>query len=114
MGLQDEMHALKSISVEELQEQADEVDFLTPRELAKLLGVHPQQVYTWIRKGVFEAERCKCGRTVVCVSKAKAALDKKKRERGEIIRPEDDPQIALPEPESILDSVARTYKKRLD
>lgn len=83
--LMDEFQALKAISVEELQEQADEVDYLTPRELAKLLGVHPQQVYTWIRKGQLEAERCKCGRTVVCVSKTRAMLEKRQRELGKIV-----------------------------
>jgi|SRR5579875_125305 len=124
MGLQDEVQALKAISVEELQEQADEVDYLTPREFAKLQGVHAQQVYNWIRKGVIEAERCKCGRTVVCVSKAKAALDKKKRARGEIIRPEDDPQnvgrgsdVSIPsEPEasSVMEASAEIYRRHMD
>lgn len=89
--LSEELQALKSISVEELQEQADEIDFLTPREFAKLQGVRPQQVYTWIRKGVIEAERCKCGRTVVCVSKSQATLQRRARELGRLIDPTEDP-----------------------
>jgi len=92
MGLMENFQALKSTTVEELQEQADEIDYLTPRELGKLLKVHPQQVYAWIRKGVFEAEKCKCGRTVVCVSKAKAAMEKKARELGRFVDPALDPK----------------------
>jgi hypothetical protein len=90
--LSEELQALKSISVEELQEQADEIDFLTPREFAKLRGVRPQQVYKWIRDGVIEAERCKCSRTVVCVSKAQAVLNRRARELGNLIDPTDDPR----------------------
>ena len=90
--LSDEMQALKSISVEELEEQAEEIDYLTPREFAKLLGIFPQQVYSHIRKGVYEAERCKCGRVVICVSKAKQALARRDRELGRYIRPQDDPR----------------------
>lgn len=90
MGLQERMQALKATSVEELKEQADEVDFLTPREFAKLRGVQPQQVYGWIRKGVIEAENCKCGRTIVCVSKSTAILNKRKRDVGQIVDPEPD------------------------
>jgi excisionase family DNA binding protein len=85
VGVIDEKESLKAISVEELEEQADEVGFLTPRELAKLLGVHPQQVYGWIRKGVLEAERCKCGRTIVDVQNSRDVLNKKARDLG---RPE--------------------------
>lgn len=90
--LSEEAQPLKAISIEELEEQAEEVDYLTPREFAKLLGIYPQQVYNHIRKGVYEAERCKCGRVVVCVSKAKIALARRDRELGRYIRPEDDPR----------------------
>lgn len=92
MGLMDEFQALKSISVEELEEQAFDVDYLTPREFAKLLSVHPQQIYTWIRKGILEAERCKCGRTVLCVSKSRATLDRRNRALGRIVDPTLDPK----------------------
>lgn len=84
-GLSEVLQPLKNTSIEELQEQADEIDFLTPREFAKLMGVKPQQVYQWIRKDVLVAERCKCGRTVVCVSKAKATLEARKISRGEVV-----------------------------
>ena len=85
MGLQENMQALKSTTVEELQEQAEEVGFLTPREFAKLRGVHAQQVYTWIRKGWIESEKCKCGRTIVNTAKAVEALDKRARDIGRIV-----------------------------
>jgi hypothetical protein len=74
---------LRDISIEELQEQADEVDYLTPREFGKLIAVKPQQVYQWIRKGVLSAERCQCGRTVLCVSRAKATLEARSISRGQ-------------------------------
>jgi hypothetical protein len=100
VGLIDEKESLKAISVEELKEQAEEEDYLTPREFAKLMGVFPQQVYTWIRKGVFQAEKCKCGRTVVCVSAAQAAINKKARELGKFVDPKDDPRYQ-PDPEEV-------------
>jgi hypothetical protein len=79
------LQPLKATSVEELQEQADEVDYLTPREFAKLIGVKPQQVYAWLRKGILDAERCKCGRTILCVSKSQATLAARKIARGEVV-----------------------------
>ena len=84
-SLSEVIQPLKNTSVEELQEQADDIDYLTPREFAKLQGVKPQQVYQYIRKGVLVAERCKCGRTVICVSKAKATLEARKVQRGELV-----------------------------
>lgn len=92
MGLADEFQALKAVSIEELEEQAAAEDYLTPREFAKMLKMHPQQVYDWIRKGRIEAEKCKCGRSVVCVSKAKAAIEKRQRELGRIVDPTNDPR----------------------
>src|SRR5215467_11712014 len=76
---------LKHTTIEELQEQADEVDFLTPREFAKLIDVAPQQVYAWIRKGIIQDERCKCGRRVVQVSRAQKTLQARKSQRGEVL-----------------------------
>jgi hypothetical protein len=70
---------LAGISIDELQEQADEVGFLTPREFAKLVSIAPQQVYSWIRKGVIESERCKCGRRVVHVARAKGVVEERGR-----------------------------------
>lgn len=107
MGLIDEFQSLKAVTVEELEEQAEEVDYLTPREFAKLIGVHPQQVYGWIKKGVFEAERCQCGRTVVCVSKSKATLAKKAKELGRYVDPEDDPRFREQRQGSDLQGVSR-------
>ena len=77
--------SLKETSIEELKEQADAVDYLTPREFAKLIDVLPQQVYAWIRKGVLAAGQCKCGRTVVQVSRALKTLEARARVRGEVL-----------------------------
>jgi hypothetical protein len=73
--------SIRQTSVEELQEQADEVDYLTPIEYAKLIDVKPQQVYGWIRRGVIASEQCKCGRTIVCVSLANKVLAARRRAR---------------------------------
>jgi hypothetical protein len=72
---------LREISIEELQEQADEVDYLTPREYSKLISVAPQQVYQWLRKGVLKDERCQCGRRVICVSLANKTLQTRTRHK---------------------------------
>jgi hypothetical protein len=53
---------------------------LTPIELAKVLETSPQMVYYWIRRGVIDTEECSCGRTVVRVERARAALAAHKRE----------------------------------
>lgn len=78
-------YVLQHISVEELQEQADQVDYLTPREFAKLINVLPQQVYGWIRRGVLVDEQCRCGRTVIQVSRAVRTLQTRAIKRGEIM-----------------------------
>ena len=93
MKLGDEFQALKAISIEELKEQANEVGYLTPREYAKLRNVRPQQVYGWIRKGVIQSERCKCGRTIIHVLSANKALAKKARDLGRIVPDDDDPEL---------------------
>jgi len=78
-------HSLKETSLDELKEQADEVGYLTPREFAKLIGVLPQQVYAWIRKGVLSAEQCKCGRSIIQVPRALKTLEARSRVRGEAL-----------------------------
>lgn len=86
----DDNASLAGITIDELQEQADEVGFLTPREFAKLIGIAPQQVYAWIRKGVIQDERCKCGRRVVEVTKAKALVEERSRARASLDTRSDD------------------------
>jgi hypothetical protein len=86
--------SLNDVSIEELEEQADEIDYLTPREFAKLIKVRPQQVYGWMRKGVLHGERCACGRVVLCVSKSKTALATSPRTRREALDTDpDDPRV---------------------
>ena len=92
MGLQDEMQALKAISVDELREQADDTGHLTPREFAKLKGKHAQQVYGWIRKGVIKSKKCECGRTIINVKEAEEALLKREQALGRHVPPELDPK----------------------
>lgn len=52
----------------ELQDQADEVGKLTPREYARLRGMAPQLVYYHIRQDHIELETCICGRKVIDVA----------------------------------------------
>ena len=92
MGLLDDHESLKAISIEELEEQATEIGYLTPREFAKLINVAAQQVYTWIRKGVLESEKCKCGRTVIDVAAARASLRKKAESLGKHVDATYDPK----------------------
>jgi hypothetical protein len=91
---------LDQTSVEELEEQAGAVDYLTPREFAKLVGIRGEQIYGYIRKGIIEPERCQCGRTVIRVSTAKEALDsfrRKSRIHGQPVAPKhDDDDVDAP------------------
>lgn len=82
--LMDDFQALKALSKTDLEEKAKKYDLLTPREFAKLIGVHPQQVYQKIRKGFFTVETCDhCGnRALIRVSQAIAALEKRERALG--------------------------------
>jgi hypothetical protein len=89
------MQALKSTSIEELQEQADETGYLTPREYAKLKGKHPQQVYGWIRKGFIKSQKCLCGKTILNVKEAEEALLKRDIALGRHIPPELDPKYQI-------------------
>jgi hypothetical protein len=68
--------------LEEIQDQADVVGKLTPREYAQLRGMSPQLVYYYIRNKVLELEYCLCGRRVLDVNKADDNLQKKKEARS--------------------------------
>jgi hypothetical protein len=58
----------------ELEDQATEVGFLTPREYAKLRGFQAQLVYYYIRRKRIEPETCKCGRKVISVEQADSVM----------------------------------------
>lgn len=70
------------IELDEIQEQADIVGTLTPRDYAKLRGMKPQLVYYYLRTEVLEEERCACGRKVLSVKKSDEALAAQKNKRG--------------------------------
>ncbi len=63
----------------DIQEQADEVGYLTPREYAKLRGMAPQLIYYYIRNKVVEVELCKCGRKVIHVKTVDRVLEERRR-----------------------------------
>jgi len=69
----------------DIADQAEVVGFLTPIEYAKLRGMSSQLVYYYIRNKVIETEPCRCGRTVVSVSQADAALQAKAVARGKVL-----------------------------
>jgi hypothetical protein len=58
------------MELDDIQEQADEIGYLTPREYAKLNGLNPQLVYYYIRTKKIEVEHCKCGRKVIHIEAA--------------------------------------------
>lgn len=66
----------------DIEDQAEEVGFLTPREYAKLRGMSPQLVYYYIRTKKIQDERCKCGRRVIAVRAADEAIQTQKNQRG--------------------------------
>ena len=51
----------------EIEDQAETVGKLTPREYAKIRHMQPQLVYYHIRNGHFPLELCVCGRKVIDV-----------------------------------------------
>ncbi len=65
----------------DIQEQANEVDFLTPRDYARLKGVAPQMIYYHIRTGTLETFHCACGRKVLDVKESNDRLQAKEETR---------------------------------
>jgi hypothetical protein len=60
----------------DIEDQANEVGKLTPREYAKLRFMTPQNVYYHLRKkDGLEIETCICGRKVIDVKKADEYFD---------------------------------------
>lgn len=72
----------EQIKRDELEDQAEIVGQLTPREYAQLRGMAPQLVYYYIRQGVLETFLCLCGRKVINVAKSDQALAERKDKRG--------------------------------
>lgn len=71
---------------EEQEREFDSFEFagasvLTPIDFARLVGMRPQMVYYYIRNGVIETEWCNCGRKVVNVEAAKAAIEARRKEK---------------------------------
>lgn len=69
----------------DIKDQAEVVGYLTPIEYAKLRNMSSQLVYYYIRNKTIEVEPCRCGRSVVSVSQADAALQAKKVARGKVL-----------------------------
>jgi hypothetical protein len=75
MSNESSQEALRMISDDdldrlELEDQAEVVGFLTPREYAKLRGKSPQLIYYHIRNKHIDIEPCRCGRKVLEVALA--------------------------------------------
>jgi len=66
----------------DIQEQADTVGFLTPREYARLRNMAPQMVYYYIRNKVIETDYCRCGRRVLNVQEADNRIQAQKEARS--------------------------------
>jgi hypothetical protein len=92
----------------DLEDQAQEVGFLTPREYAKLRGMTPQMVYYYIRTGVVKDELCKCGRRIVNVLATDEALSEKARKSGGALDSRSDELRDGPGQGSVLPGVQET------
>jgi len=69
----------------EIQDQAETIGYLTPREYAKARGMNPQLLYYYMRTGAVKSEFCKCGRRVVNVKETDEALQTKAATRGKVL-----------------------------
>ncbi len=80
----DELHTIDSeadFERLELEDQAETVGFLTPREYGKLRKIAPQLVYYYIRNKVIETEVCKCGRKIINVNETDRILSERRKEK---------------------------------
>ena len=68
----------------EIEDQAETVGKLTPREYAKIRHMQPQLVYYHIRNGHFDLELCVCGRKVVDVAKTDAYFEELRGDKRQI------------------------------
>lgn len=66
----------------EIEDQANEVGFLTPREYAKIRYMQPQLVYYHLREKHIQSEVCKCGRRVINVKEVDEYFRKLRDKRG--------------------------------
>ena len=63
----------------DIQEQANEVDFLTPRDYARLKGVAPQMIYYHIRTGTLETFHCACDEKSLTSKKATTVYRRRRK-----------------------------------
>lgn len=68
----------------EIEDQAQEVGKLTPREYAKIRFMQPQLVYYHLRNNHIEIELCVCGRKVIDVKKADDYFESLRNDRRNI------------------------------
>jgi hypothetical protein len=54
----------------DLEDQAEIVGKMKPRQYAQLRGIYPQRVYQAIRNGRLEGEQCACGSRIIDVGTA--------------------------------------------
>jgi len=74
----------------EIEDQAETVGKLTPREYAKIRNMQPQLVYYHLRNKHIELEWCVCGRKVIDVKKVDAYFDKLRGDSREVRIQHDD------------------------
>jgi hypothetical protein len=83
MANMDELFA--QMEQDELEDQAEVSELLTPVDYARLRGRKPQLVYYYIRAKRLDIERCNCGRKCISVTKADllfTAIDEKHAKRA--------------------------------
>lgn len=62
----------------------EEDRYLTVREAAELFSVHPDTLWTWVRKGVLEHERVGPGRGLIRLRQSELVRTVKPSDRGRV------------------------------
>jgi hypothetical protein len=65
-------------AIEQMErDELSDAPLLSPRDMAKVLGIAPQLLYYYIRTGKIEPVICNCGRKCVDVETTKAFFESK-------------------------------------
>lgn len=61
---------MRQMELDELEDRAETITKLSPREYGKMRGIAPQLVYYHMRNGKIKKEQCICGKTVIDIDAA--------------------------------------------
>jgi hypothetical protein len=90
---------IRQMQQDELEDQAEHVTKMTPRDYARARRITPQLIYYYLRTNKLKQAYCECGRLVVDIAEADAlfaAIEDKRRKKesglGTLARSDVDPQ----------------------